>query len=310
MKANYPTKILTASVMGLGFAFAPTAQATVLSNFLTFDGPAHYDTVAGNPFQGGGEDKMQDDSLSAFVDRDNSGGYSVGDVVYGMLTLSEFNSSGVPSLGVGNNEQIALLFSTKIVSMNGGSNGTIELGAIGNAADAYDLRTLLGVDAGIVAGLDNNTVGVMVSNPNGATPATDPLNFTTAQFSTEFTAANGWSQELSIGLVEATDFFNFDNTGPGLTGTDRGAFTIQQEAFSVKDWIDVDMLDYASNIVKGDFTLDFGTVTLASGAEQANGWTFRDQSSFFVNPVPEPSMLSLLGIGLLGLSANLRKRKA
>ena len=48
----------------LTFGLAPAANATILSNHLTFDGPVD---VGGFPTQGGGEDRLQDDSLSAII---------------------------------------------------------------------------------------------------------------------------------------------------------------------------------------------------------------------------------------------------
>ena len=59
--------------------FASTAQASVLSKYLTFDGPVHLTSPI---FQGGGEDFLQDDSVSAWDDRDLSGDFSDGDVVW------------------------------------------------------------------------------------------------------------------------------------------------------------------------------------------------------------------------------------
>src|SRR5574338_832599 len=154
-------KIVTAVALTLGLGTG-VAQATVLSDYLTFDGPAHYTTVAGATFQGGGEDKLQDDSLSKFVDVDGSGGYSVGDVIYGMVTLSDVAPSNASGQSITAN-QAALLFSAKIESLTGGAGGTIKLAAIGDSTSAYDLRNLLGVANTNTAGANDETVGIWVS---------------------------------------------------------------------------------------------------------------------------------------------------
>ena len=72
----------------------------------------------------------------------------------------------------------------------------------------------------------------------------------------------------------------------------------------------MDVVDYQGNIHMSDFTLDQGTVNIATSEQIANGWDLRDQSTFFINPIPEPATIGLLGLGLLGMGASLRRRKA
>ncbi|MCK5355863.1 MAG: PEP-CTERM sorting domain-containing protein, partial [Methyloprofundus sp.] len=78
----------------------------------------------------------------------------------------------------------------------------------------------------------------------------------------------------------------------------------------VGDWVDVDILDYAGVEHRSDLTLDFGSVDIASADELAKGWAFSNQSTFYVNPIPEPATFSLLGLGLFAMGATMRKRKA
>jgi len=304
---NQKLKLLSAVVVALCFSAAPAAQATILSNYLTFDGPQH---TGGIPFQGGGEDKLQDDSLTAFVDIDESGGISTGDNVYGMVTLSEVFSSGRPSVGVGATQQVAILFSAMFGTQN--LNGSWNMLSIGNSGNAYDLRNAAFMNSTVTApaGLSDNSIAIVVSSENNVPPAAaDPLNWTTGQFSTDFSVANGWNWESTLGLVSDADFFQFMGN-LALGGTERGGFTITSQAFAITDWLPVDVLDYNVAAHLNDATLDIGSVNIASIVEQQNGWTFRDQSSYFVNPIPEPETLALLGIGLLGIGVSLRKRKA
>ena len=297
------SKALVSAAVALGMAFPLAGQATTLSGFLTFDGPAHVTPPI--PFQGGGEDKLQDDSVTAWqkgAGNLNPLAFEVGDVFYGIVTLSDVLASGRPSVGVGANSQVAILFSA-VISATPGSGGSLSLVSDGM------LSTRCGaVCAG--AGIDANSVAVMLSTTQSdANPANDPLNWTTANYTANFNGAGGngpWSWEATVGLVAATDFFNF--SGNILGGTERAALTVQSEAFFVKDWLPVDVARFDLVNVTADATLDIGTVTPASSSQQANGWTFRDQSSFFVNPIPEPGSLALLGLALAGLGFMNRRR--
>jgi hypothetical protein len=285
-----------------------TSKASVLKSLLSLDGGAHYDLSQFNtPFQGGGEDKLQDDSLSQFVKGSGNvgAGFEVGDIIWGILTLSDVLSSGRPNatLGPFPPGQVAFVFSAKVASLNGGSNGTIDLAPIGDATDNYDLRKLL--DPTVQNSLSDSTILTVLST---TTPATannnnaDPLNWAPGQVTTDFTTANNWNWELTADLVAGTDdFFEFSNVGPGLAGLDRGGLTIVANAFGVA-WTKVDAFDFGGTIRKSDIVLDFGSVNIASGVEAQRGWTFTDQSTFYVNPLPEPVSALVWG-GLLSIFA-------
>jgi hypothetical protein len=157
-----------------------------------------------------------------------------------------------------------------------------------------------------------------MSTPN-ISVANNPLNwsaFGPNGVTTNFAGTNGanpgsgWKWDLTAGKVALTDFFQFTGSILG-GGQDRGALTITSSSIPAVQWLPVDVFNYAAVVVTSDLTLDIGTVNPASVDQVANGWTFRDQSTLYVNPIaPEPATLGMFGLlGLAGLAAGRRNRK-
>lgn len=301
-----------ALILGL---LSVSAQASIASNFLTFDGPVH--NTLPLIFQGGGEDKLEDDSLGAFGNRDNSVDpvtglptFSVDDVIMGIITLSDIRASGRLSVPVGANSQVAMLYSLTITAPGLNTNDWL-LGPTA-AADVWSLQSLLDASIQNPAGLTANSMIVVMSTSTPDTNSNDdPLNWSVAQIS-NFSNANNWYWEATLGLTPginshgSTDYFEFSGT-PQLGGGDRGAMTIESQNWAAT-WLPVDMYDSSLGVHLADATLDKAIVGPAGGDAQARGWIFEDQSSMYVNPVPEPLSI-LIWSGIAGLGYYYSRRR-
>ncbi len=297
-------------------AFSASANAGVISSLLTFDGPVHHTLNAfGSPTTGGGEDQLNDESRGKLVDP-GSDGFSTGDILFGMITISDVDSSGVPNVGVGAFQQIAMVYAAKILApVSGDPAGFFRLGAVGDSTNAHDLRKLLDSTLGTSAalGLDDSSVFVMLGNQTGTHPseggsAADPLNFdlgTPELELLEFNSGNGWAWEATGGIVTSTDYFQAQLALSGDL-TEKGGFSIQKHDFgSGTVFLPVDVKSLLGAITTHDVILFNGTVTATSDAP----WDFEDQSAFVVNAVPEPATLGIWTGILVAFGAARVKRR-
>lgn len=300
----------------ISMSIVASTDASVLTSRLTFDGPIHHTLLFGSPFQGGGEDKLQDDSVTALVDN-GDGVIGIGDFVYGIINMTNTQASTQANQGISQTEQITIVFSAKFTGA--GSGGSFSLGPVADSLSDIDLRNLLSpsiIDDFSLGAFDDTSVFVVMSNPIGTAEVggINPLNSNANiggavdanSIENVLTNANGWTGDAIGGLL-AGNFFEFLSTG-GLSGLERGGFTITEKNFS-GFFLSVDVANFGGVITDHDVTLDFGSVNAASVEEQGKGWVFSDQGSFFVNvkAVPEPATAVVWSI-LLGFATICSRR--
>jgi hypothetical protein len=231
-------------------------------------------------------------------------------VIYGIINMTNTLASGGVSQGLGQTEQITIVYSA-MVSGVGSVPGTFNLVPIGDSAKDYDLRNLLSPSIlnDFTSGPNDDSIFVAMSNTTGTSDpgGINPLNLNANiggaadanSIITNLTNGNGWTGDLIGGLTRADDFFEFTGSF-ALGGSDRAAFTVQEDTFG-GIYLPVDVLDFSATPHLSHVTLDVGTVNPAAAAEQGKGWSFRDQGSFYINALAAPEPMSV--IMWAGLSA-------
>jgi hypothetical protein len=283
-------------------------------------------------------DNFTDESRSAFIDADGSGGFSQNDILVGMIRFSNANPSGqAPNQNI--SQQLSIVFSATITAaptfLGGTGTGpdplrfSYTLGPT-DPTNAMSLPKLLddSVQGGIADGdaIWNSAIGVLLENPSTtANPIAFPGATVAAQMA-NFTSANGWSFDLLAGFDQSgtnrfgdTDVFeataNIVTSGPTaghITGNEAGGFSVLA-GFPSALLLPVDLIHVdATTMTSHDVTLDYpDTVYKNFGSPAISApWTFSDQSSFSINPMPEPvSALIWLGlVSVFGCVASSRRR--
>lgn len=264
-----------------------SANAGVLSSLLTFNGV---------------EDLLIDQSRSNFTDADGSGGFSVGDVLSGFVTIDQADpdSDSVDIVDVNSPEAVVFAFAAEVTGEN--ENGSLNLGVStveGNTLEDF-------IDADIYSNVNNAAETIFVALEASAA-ASSPLDESVFDSLDDFNADNGFSFVLSGGIAAGTDdFFQFSPIGIGdIVGAEAGGFTIFDSPFGVDALLPVSTTrldDLADS--QHDVSLINGTIF---NADPGSVFDFANNSDFAINVVPEPTtMMSFIGI--FGL-VTMRRRK-
>ena len=296
----------------IGLMAAP-AEASILGSHMSFDGF---------------EDGFEDDSRASVYDVDGSGSgtpgdptddFSVGDVIYGFISVSDLDISGDPSASLGGDE-IVIAFAAVITGALTVDPTESPLGGwvLGPSLVAgYTVDDLVGpglkatVDPALApAGATTaDALAVVISNPGTTDPLAPEIADTVPAATPLFTAAS-WSYEMTLGFDPAgTDFFHFATVGfAGILGSEGSGVSVFDDVFGPS----VIYLPVLADRLDG--TPDtLHDVSLVNGVVHDTGsgtWDFTDNSDMGINATPEPTSLAVWGaLSALGLAAGWWRRR-
>jgi len=278
---------------------------------------------------------IEDQDREAYIDVDQSGTLSVGDVFIGFVRMDNFNPGGAAV-----NNQVYGVISNQILSVAPGDSTILNVGVTTTAG--LTLQDLTG---------DANATGGMFAIYDSAAPygnnlITDPPGGAVSIFDYINYIVSGGTLRLTTGIAAADDYLMVDN-GPGFPiGSTNSTFPTLPTSVTVNNFTgglsvlyNNTNFAYADGVATVDAlgVLHINQVGVGNGSTRgaagdgdeaiygnAPGWTqcnvggantacgFVTDADFFVIPtaVPEPTSLALMGAALLGFVGARRVRKS
>ena len=198
--------LIALMIVGLS---AGAAQASILGNHLSFDGL---------------EDFFEDDSRGSIYDP-TSDGFTVGDVIYGYISISDLTISGNPAAALGS-DQIAIAYAVEIIGTYPSTGGPLTEAPFGgfylgpSTVAGYTVDDLVG--PGLKAKVDPllapagvttaDALAIVVSNSGAVDPlAPELVNTVDDMVPAPLFTAPSWSYELTLGFDRGPD--GVTNTG-------------------------------------------------------------------------------------------------
>lgn len=280
-------------------------------------------------------DVLQDNSVGVLLyDGGTSGRIDVGDVIGGLVRLQKNTTDGFdisPTLG-----ELVVAFSAEIVGAADGDlfgNG-IKFTLAPSTVAGTTLGDLFPTFGAFAAG----SIAAAFSSPASLNPV-DPTTQAFAPTALANLNSGIWTLDAVLGFDTSgaggtnvfgdVDFFeaelrDFNNDGfidisellarsvGSLIGGESGGFSVLSgPAFT---YLPVDV-DHLNDTITTQHQVGIPSTSLLrpNATEESNLYAFADQANVIVNPVPEPSSVILLGLGVvsaLGLRARRRQHSA
>jgi hypothetical protein len=248
-----------------------------------------------------GANDLSDDSVELLVDRDSSGGISLGDYLIGTAVITSFPTEGTSASLV---DQITIVFGVEVLTTptaNVGGCGsplitTCSNFTFGSGTTTLNDKLTAGGVATVAGGSTADSTATFYEDAtSNYTNTTVPLAFSTASDGSLIIVAG----DPAGGAV--TDFWS--GTGP----TDISQFALVPPGTGIGGF-SLNQTMLAENLAHDFSPLITGRGTISS-CTTVGAFPICDDTTLTIRTVPEPAMLALLGIGLLGVGATTLRRR-